>query len=837
MEQQMFEDQDAQILKKKLVTGEVVLFLGAGASHGSTNSKGNAVYKARELEIEFRNYLSETDTDLDIGDLAEDVMEISEFDYLKMLKEQFLDCTPSNSLKKLFRYTWYRCYTLNYDDTLLHIPRHERVQKIVPFPRQSHVEEQRGFQELQTVFLNGSINHIEEGFILSGRQFRAGVRAPTPWYKKSIQDFANRTFVFIGTKLDEPIFQAHIEALQDDVASFSRSFLLSPWLPSDRKCRKLKQFGITPVAASLDDFVEWLNREIGDKVEPDDIYEYQGLVPTSSNDEGKAASNLIEIGTSIWLEKNTPGIVKIRQLSRDFFSGLAPTWQTICGGVNADLTCILDAKAFILQRAADLQGGISVIRGQSGSGKTTATMAALLEASRTRSARVFELADQDSEVILSAIKYLAKLDGPKKILFIPAIHQHIDYLERFSNACEREGVELVGQIRSSDWTGRLGRRKRYISDIHSISEISNSDYSVLAKLISNNAVAPEFRKLGFSEQVENLKKSRKQLLILMLEATKQRAFEEIIESEYNRLPDFDSQAVFCIVALVTMSRSKLSVGEIESIVDGFGVRLPFRQILGSLDGMIDITSANQLVGRHDIFVRHVVEKTADLGIVKQAIVAILESFTIFKVPFVYNAGKTKGNILKFLMRARFLTELFNGNNRRYVDEIYDELEFSYQNDGHYWLQRGKYYQIKGEHEYALKMFYRSVEAFDNNYSRHSLAQQKLIFCSTLKQADQQAELLLAEGVQELERQIDIRDDAEDEYPIVALSKQHPEVLLNWGRYEEAKKVASEYHERLSAFAKALNYEDRSVKEALRFCLHVSTQGKAPRGKFRTSAIT
>ncbi|MEL7125960.1 MAG: hypothetical protein AAGK30_07000, partial [Pseudomonadota bacterium] len=162
-----------------------------------------------------------------------------------------------------------------------------------------------------------------------------------------------------------------------------------------------------------------------------------------------------------------------------------------------------------------------------------------------------------------------------------------------------------------------------------------------------------------------------------------------------------------------------------------------------------------------------------------------------------------------------------------VDEIYEELEFPYQNDGHYWLQRGKYHQIAGEHKTALDMFYRSVEAFDNDYSKHSLAQQKLIYCTTFRRPDQRLENLMTEGVSELERQIDVRDDAEDEYPIVALSKLHPEVLLNWGRSSEAMAAAVEYHERLKVFYQGLSYEDKSVKDALKFCLFVSTQSKMP----------
>ena len=779
----MFSQEDHKFLKPRVMNGEVILFLGAGASHGSKNSQGNPVYKAKELENEFREFLSEGDPSLDIGELADDVITKSETDFKKILKDQFLDCTPSDSLQALFHYTWYRCYTLNYDDAILHIPRRSRVQKIEPFSRQSNVEEQRLFSSLQTVFLNGLITHPAEGFILSGRHYRKGIRNPTPWYKKSVEDFINRTFLFLGTKLEEPIFQAHIEEIQDSGSTnFARSFLLVPELPSSRKRTKLEEMGIVPVAASLDDFVNWLRTEVGDKIHPDDVLTNRKLTPPESTEQGKVASNLIEIGTTIWLEKNSLNDSQSMRISQDFYKGMAPTWPLIYNGLYANLSCIEEVKKFTHNSAKNQSGNISLIHGQSGSGKTTATMIALLDLARSRNARVFELSDQDSNTVLAAFRYLSNLEGSKKILYLPNLHQHVNYLRRFQTECEKTGVELIGQIRSSDWYGRVGRYERFIGRVHAIGKLSNPDYSILAKLIRENAVAPRFRKLSEQKQLQQLQRSGKQLLILLLEATGQRAYEEIIESEYNNLPDCDTKTVFCIVALITMSRSRLSVGEIESIVSDFGIRSSFGTILEKLTGMIYVTRSNQLVGRHDIFVRHVIENSADINLIKQAIIVILKSFTIFDVPFVKNAGKTKGNILKFLMRARFLQDLF-GKNRDHVFEIYEELELFYQNDGHFWLQRGKYYQLSADHKSALDMFYRSVEAYDNDYARHSLAQQKLIFCLTLQRPTPTVEALMLEGVEELERQIDLKDDTENEYPIVVLSQLHPEVLLNWGRHD------------------------------------------------------
>lgn len=825
----MFSGKDGVYLKNKILSGEVILFLGAGASVGSLNSRRQPVRSAAQLEQHFRKVLGETASDLNLGDLAEDVAKQEGMPgFINIMKAEFMDCTPSVELERLFKYTWYRCYTLNYDDAVLRIPRAARAQIVKPFQRASSVEEIRDFNELQLVFLNGSVHHAEEGFVLSDKSYRAELRRAPPWHRKCAQDFANRAFVFVGTQLNEPTFQAQIESLErPDGTAFAKSFLIAPDRPSGRRIQKFAEQNIVYCEGTLADFLSWLRSEIGDQRHPIEIASRDGKLTVNDKYETNIAAQLSEIGTSEWLNEQKLDESGIRRCGRDFYSGIPPTWPTIVNGIPAKLESFSRATKFLEESAKSETGGVHILSGQSGSGKATTLMMSLLELARSNEIRVFELHDGHDLIVERAIEFLSKQGAKNAVLYVPSIHLYADFLEEVSKACERFHVHVVGQVRSSDWSGRFGRKKRLVKSHLELPKLTDQDYGLLTDGLERFAVAPEFRQLTRVERVSSLRRSKRQLLILMIEATKQRRFEEVIENEFRDIPSDDAKALLCTVSLIGMARARLSVGEIEAIYERHREGATFRQAMDQLAGVIEQTPEGKLVGRHDLYVQHVMDNAMPTRIIKNSVLGILEGFTIYGEPFVKRAGRLKGNVLKFLMRARFLKKIFRGSTDL-VAGLYEELEYSYQSDGHYWLQRGKFHQTMRQHEVALKHFYRSVEAYPDEYAKHSLAHQKLIVCALSNSPTPHLELLLKEGLDELERQVEVRDDAEDEYPIVALSRMHPEVLLKWGRRNDAMKMAKDYFERLKVFDARLSYQDKSVRETMTQCLHLATQGRWPK---------
>lgn len=824
----MFEGENAQSLIEKIKHGEVILFLGAGASFGSTNGNNEPIPQVADLEVKIRDAIKISDDDLDLGRLAAAMVRRGEADYHRLIRQCFVDCTPADSLEKIFKYVWWRCYTLNYDDAIHRIPRRNRVQKFDPILGKDKVRENRRLDDLQVIHLNGLASRVEEGIVLTPRDYRREIIDASGWYRQCAQDYAERTFVFIGTSLNEPIFEAHIEALEGKYETFVRSFLITPSQISTIRQEELADMNIYHVAGTLEDFANWLHEVIGESNSSDDIFLADNGSRITKESDIESARILTEVGTPGWNAKHNRTGADRDRLERGFFSGMPPTWEIVASGIPTSLSTHRQVGSFLEKRASAAAGEICTIIGQSGSGKTTAVMTGLLKLAAAGTIRAFDIEVNHITDIRKALDYLGRLPGAKKILFIPALHVYVDEIERLSVECARTGVDIVAQVRQSDWSGRIGRRAEYITAQLELNELIDADYNLLADDIAKRAIAPNFRNLSRSERVQLLAKSNRQLLIAMMEATKQKSFDYIAKDEFERLVDDDAQAVFCMISLISISRSRLNMGQFESIINDYGVRKKFSEILDNLQGMISVTPRGSIVGRHNIFSKKIIDDIANRQIVADCIVAVLSSFTIYPHPYVAHVGPERANVLKFLMRAKFLDELFGKYGRHYVERIHEELEAVYQNDGHFWLQRGKYHQAYGRNEIALQYLERAVEAYPSSFQKHALARQRLIVCTRSPRRTPEMEAMLESATAELERQADLREDDDDEYPIVALASLHPEVLLRWGQREDAIAYAKTYFERLTVFAIGISREPAALSEAKKKCLHIATQGSLPR---------
>ncbi|NIZ13020.1 SIR2 family protein [Phaeobacter sp. HF9A] len=805
----MFEASEEEYLIRAIRENNVVLFLGAGASYGSETSSGDNIPLGKDLASFFREIIGESDENLRLDQLGKDVRRIYGDDGLKKkLEGKFMETRPSQDLIELFSYSWNRCYTLNYDDTIEGVPRKGRAQRHKYFCSTEKVEENHGEQELQVIHLNGSILKYEKGIVLTDKEFRSGIRKRNPWYERCAADYASKTFVFIGTELDEPIFKAYVEELED-VSTFARSFLITPGSIAKRDEEELRDLNITFKKSTLSDFIRWLQRN---KLR-------FGRDAATLNDA------LIEVGSPKWISKNIDkSALTATRLRRNFYSGVYPTWQCVASNWPAPISVISSCLSAIKSFQEAGSKGLCVVVGQAGSGKTTSIMSSLYSIGEKDDCRVFEFIGSGLEDLESALRDLKPADwtGVSCMIWLPDIQIYADEFEKISRISKSANCIIVGELRSSDWSGRFFRKHRVADKVIELGRLMTSDYDTLAQAIENFATAPEFRKMSRKDQVKQLKASKAQLLILMLEATKQRPFEEIIESEYFSIDDEAARSFLCIVSLITMTRSRLSISDYHAITSQFGLRSSLAACLTQLEGIVEISGQGMLIGRHESYLNHVISATADSQTIFDACLAIFRSFTIYQVPFVINAGKVKGNILKFMMRGQFLSQVFRGDHDL-VSKLYEELEYDFQSDGHYWLQRGKFYRNAGgreNQETALQFLNRSVEAYDNSYSRHSLAQQKLILCSQFKEPTPYLEALMAEGVAELKTQVVTRANAEDEYPLVALAMSHTRALIAWNRTEDAKRVCREYHGQLSEMDKQMPYEDREVRDALKHCLNI-----------------
>lgn len=805
----MFERSEEEYLINAMRDNNVVIFLGAGASYGSETSNGEAIPLGKELGKFLRGLIGETEETLRLDQVGKDVRKtLGDVGLQRKLEEKFLNTRPSQELVDLFSYKWNRCYTLNYDDTIEGIPRDKRKQRHRYYAGTEKVEERRSQEELQVVHLNGSILKLDKGIVLTDSEFRAAIRKHTPWYEKCASDYTSKTFIFLGTTLDEPIFKAYVEGIED-VHAFAKSFLITPSGISERDAADLKELNITFKKGTLHDFVSWLKRT-----------EKRFSGPSSTIND-----LIVEVGSPDWISNSIDKAATSKD-RRSFYSGMYPTWQCVASRWPANISTMRDTAVAVSDFAARNSSGLCLVIGAAGSGKTTCLMNALYQLSSENERRVFEFKGESANDLEAALSQLNPKDwgGTRCVVWVPDFQIYADEFVRVSKIANSYNAIILAELRSSDWSGRFFGKHKEAKAVIRIGNLKDGDYNILAEAIQEFAIAPEFRKMTRSAQIDQLKRSRNQLLILMLEATKQRPFEEIIENEYASIKDGEAKAFLCIVALVTLARARLPISEYNTISSMFGLRSSLTVCLAQLEGIVELSERGTLLGRHESYVGHILSAAADVDTIFDACLAIFRSFTMFEVPFVINAGRVRGNILKFMMRGSFLLQVFR-QNRNLVIRLYEDLEYDFQNDGHYWLQRGKFYRSltgRENQETALRHFERSVEAYDNPYARHSLAQQKLIYCSYFSKPSPYLESLLAEGVAELTTQVVTRSDAEDEYPLVALANSHPKALLAWGRKSDAEAVCRNYYNQLAKMDRQMSSNDSEVQEAMRFCLSIAT---------------
>ena len=98
---------------------------------------------------------------------------------------------------------------------------------------------------------------------------------------------------------------------------------------------------------------------------------------------------------------------------------------------------------------------------------------------------------------------------------------------------------------------------------------------------------PNFGLLRISnKQIAFLKKSRRQLLVLMKEATLQRKFEEIIEDEFRTIEDESAKATLSVVGLATLAKNSLSPGEVQAILKSINADFDLGIAMKQLDSVV-----------------------------------------------------------------------------------------------------------------------------------------------------------------------------------------------------------------------------------------------------------
>jgi hypothetical protein len=777
-------------IKAAILRGDLILFLGAGASRNCKSSSEASTLDGSALarELAERANIPYAGESLDDAYAAAQAELGARMD--ATLEALFRHTRPSAEYQVLGQYAWRRIYTLNIDDGLERAFRNSNQNLCVRLAADSIVERDVFFNRLDLIKLNGSIDRLKEGIIFSSSEYAQATNRILPWYEQCASDFLRSPFLFIGTKLDEPLLKFHIERYKAiNGKGPGKSYVITPSATAIQKA-SLLQYNIVHIPGTLADFTIWLTREVGGRISAmqlarTSVPQYAGLLTAP---DPKAYADVLEGVSLVTADMVAPE--KADRTIRRFYKGFQPTWNDISEGVPAELA-VLHETIERLKRDTE-PNVIFPFIGPAGSGKSTLLMQVCYSLCRLEGVRVYYIQEPNGE-IKRTLEALEESSTESSQIFVAIDNVDVvsDQLAQALNARRLKKTRILCAERENIWN----RRTQHKVGLHSVKPI------VVREFTDSDAknILDKFHKYGswtiLGQMPEKsrldalLSRAKKQLLIALLEATYGRGFEEIIESDYKSLASKEEQLFFLTVGVITERHFEAPVGLVDRALNCLGILEKSTVLSDNLAGIVVKASGDKLTARHPVYVRHLLEHVVDPKLTATAISGLLSAFSHHKAPVIRHLKKTEAAIYKGLINHRFLWEVLKGRETLIIS-LYKNLEKSFELDGLFWLQYGLSLRDFHDNGEALEKLRTAFNAYAMPHTQHALGQQLLILAE--EAIDKATALRHVDEARELLEPLDTTIDSDDTYPIMTLAEGHTKIVRKFEGDDEARRTAKSY---------------------------------------------
>ena len=806
-----------EIIKKAFENGRLIILLGAGASFSSKTRE----YKNIPLAFELSTLLSE-----EVG-LPYDGESLSEVyqaavtiiglpRVVEILSKYFKNTIPSEEYKSLIKLPLTRVYTLNIDDCFerafnsVHSLSSSRSLDI--FRNNDPLKEvDQFFHRTDLIKLNGDILNPKDGFIFSEQEYAQGSSKEPLWYSELARDFSRNVFLFIGSKLKEPLMWHQIEKYKARTGlDTGFSYVLTPDTLSTIQELSLNNYKVKHIQGTMSDFIEWFNITYPNGYTPKQIItsqrpELQGLIDNSF--EVSLFDKVMPVSIS------SLSLLDAREESgiREFYKGFKPTWADIVLNIPADLIRTNKFKEIIINdyKYNDL-GSLYLIKGSAGSGKSTALKQIALSLSKETDYPVYYL-DENKHDFLELIKLLdEKNENSPYFLCL----ERLGYFYRQLLEIFKRGSKAIFIAAENS---RILQKKlpnsfyQFIKRDIDLSEIEYADVPNILEKIEKYGSWLRLSRMSEQQRINELyKKSRQQLLIGLLEVTSGLGFHEIIKNDFISITDESERYLIVLAGIATLQNTVSSEITISRALESLKLNNDVEKLCNNLVDIVHLNRKYEISTRHRLYIENLFTQHISLDVIENAIIAYISAFTVYPFPIITHLNSSESMVYKYLVNAKSLLKLLNKEKGRILN-VYQKFEKKLEQEGLFLMQYGLALRMFDEHKSAYQMLQQASIAYPNSaHIEHALAVQLLILC--FNSPKETAAYYLEKAVTILNTLKQLPNDKffgeqVDSYPIKTLSEGHISVLEHLDRKDEAKIFARTYYEAIDRLEK----KDKTVQ--------------------------
>jgi hypothetical protein len=685
----------------------VVLVTGAGFSRSCKNATGSTLPIGNELAGALYQYLYDEPYD---GTSSLKTLYSAATRHKKGMSglREFLrlhlHATEIPDWYKLLPFWfWRRIYTFNADDVLEQSYSGKRLQTIVA--PDSYEERDQFLHIQQYIKLHGSISS-DKDLTFGPKEYGTRAAARTDvWYLHFVEDYSTFSTIFVGTTLDEPIFQQYVEArgaqqLNGDKVRRPKCFLVSEHISRPAE-DSLQVYNIFPIRANAEDFFRWLHSQ-QEPMPREGVLRLinSGAEPALRAAEANLPSEFVAAAEHFFTVFRAPTRSTTPHPSVLFLMGAPPSWDDIASDLDAPRE-FNDTLHEILVNAFR-KGVPEVIQvgSPAGGGKSTALRRAALTLVDEGYSVYFSDASAHPDPSKLA-SYISTLEGRCFLFFDnagPDILQIADLWKLLKSA--RNKPVLVVASRSNDlayYGAEFMRGGAAVTDFQ-LGDLTDKDCVALVKVLDTFNILGALKDKSDEERLQVFReKARKQILVAMKEATSGRGFDEILRDEYNTLVTADAKLLYLISSVASDDGYGLSVQAMIGAMD-----MPPNETLHlvetNLKGILVRQSEKDSYCIRHPSIAHFIMTSAPRSNLGEAFGALLISLAT-----IMPSGREKRKTREFRLYRRIISHTVIQSlfpDRTMARLIYEQAKDYYRDDGHYWLQYASY-EIEGGGDIAL----------------------------------------------------------------------------------------------------------------------------------------
>jgi energy-coupling factor transporter ATP-binding protein EcfA2 len=682
-----------QLLLRQFEKGNVVLFAGAGFSLGAKNSLGADPPLGSDLARILSRECGWPDSGEDLPTVYDQARKhLGSRGLNEVLARYYRDCQPALWHSRLASLFWYRIYTTNLDDVVERAYRGRAAQNLdlvtCPAPYADH---DIWHERVQCVHLHGSVLDPAKGYTFTLEDFAGQTAQPNPWYQAMADDMMSQTFLFVGTRLNDPPFYHYLSLRSQRGRGTqevrAKAFVVSPNVSTIRR-RQLEDHGFVVFDAAGEEFFGTLLPLVNGLV-PDRITLLKNRYP---HQVAAISQGLLEQQSELLRQFDfvTPGPPPAEPRDRNkslFFDGAEPTWDDIVRGLDAPREAM---GGFLAQIEAESdQIEVFLLVGHAGSGKSTLLKRMAFEMSRDGHTVYFmKSPERLSRKPIS--DFLESVGDKRTFFFLDEAVVQVEVLEDLLKGGPEWRVTFVLADRPHAVLPRLAGLRYLKPTVLDMPNLNRTDSESIIRKLSGFGQLGSLQGRPHSEQLrEFLSRSKKQLLVAMKEATLGRGFDAILTNEFYTLASDGARLVYAVTCLTYMHGAPVRRRHLLACLEGSDFEKA--TILASHLREVVVPwreGSDFLCPRHRVIAHQVATESAPPKVRQEAVISILIQLSPDITP--QNIARRTPEYVAYrgLINLDNMLLLF-GEDYETISDIYDELKAYFGEQFLFWLQFGR----------------------------------------------------------------------------------------------------------------------------------------------------